>query len=243
MSSRITIWGQQSLAFLANTGLAITGLAITGAVVLGLSVGGSQAFAADKKAAASKDKNAWIKICDDVKLKEVDAKETSEKKICMTHHESLSARTGTPLVSAAVRNVSGHDKERFLVTVPLGMAIPAGVHVKIDEGKPLKLKYSFCHVAGCVAEIEMTPELMKEMNKGQKIVIATIGISGKPIGFPIPLTGFGKAYAGKPIDSKKYADARKQMMLEIRKRQIEIAKKAQAKKDAELIKNADKPKK
>lgn len=247
MSSRIKLWSQTTLGAQkradSSNGVIPT-VRFTVALLLGLAVsgivgGGTQAFAADKKA-APKDKNAWIKICDEVQLKEIKAKKASSKKICMTHHESLSARTGTPLVSAAVRNVSGHKVERFLVTVPLGMAIPAGVHVKIDDGKPIKIKYSFCHVAGCVAETPMTPELMKEMKAGKKIVIATIGISGKPIGFPVPLNGFGKAYAGKPIDSKKYANARKAMMLEIRKRRIAEAKKQQAKRDAKLLKNADK---
>lgn len=214
-------------------------LALAAAIaVVGVVSGTTMGFAQDKKKdVAAKAQSAWIKICDDVKLQEVKAKEATSKKICMTHHESLSARTGTPLVSAAVRNVAGHDKERFLVTVPLGMAIPAGVHVKIDEKEPIKFKYSFCHVAGCVAETPMTAELLKEMRAGKKMVVATISISGKPVGFPIPLSGFDKAYKGKPIDGEKYANARKAMMQEIRKRQIELAKKAKA----DQLKNADNP--
>lgn len=210
-------------------------LALAMAAAVGFAGGITPAFAADKDAA--KAQSAWIKICDDVKLKEIKKEEAASKKICMTHHESLSARTGTPLVSAAVRKVTGHDTEKFLVTVPLGMAIPAGVHVKVDENEPIKVKYTFCHVAGCVAETAMTPELLKQMKAGAKLMVATIGISGKPVGFPIPLSGFGKAYAGKPIDGEKYANARKAMMVEIRKRQIELAKKQKA----EALKKADNP--
>ena len=58
------------------------------------------------------------------------------------------------------------------------------------------------------------------------------------LAFLFPLGGFDKAYTGKPIDGKKYANARKQMMLEIRKRQIELAKK----REAEKVKKADKGK-
>jgi invasion protein IalB len=216
-------------------------LALSAAITIGVIGGTTAGFAQEKKkdAASAKAQSAWIKICDDVKLQEVKDQKATSKKICMTHHESLSARTGTPLVSAAVRNVAGHDKERFLVTVPLGMAIPAGVHVKVDDKEPLKFKYSFCHVAGCVAETPMTPELLKQMRAGKKLVVATISISGKPVGFPIPLSGFDKAYKGKPIDGEKYANARKAMMLEIRKRQVELAKKA----ELEKLNNADNPRK
>lgn len=199
------------------------------ALAFGVTGAASLALAEDKKADAGVNKRAWIKICDDVKVQKVTEKDkaakAAPKKICMTHHESLSARTGTPLVSAAVRSVEGQKGEKFLVTVPLGMALPAGVHIKIDDKEPIKFKYSFCHVAGCVAETVMTDALLKDMKAGKKMVVATISIAGKPIGFPVPLSGFGKAHAGKAIDGQKYADARKKMMLEIRKRQIEMATK------------------
>ena len=207
-------------------------------LAVGLAGGAISAAAADKdkKAIDTSNKNAWIKICEDVKVKEVKEKKAEQKQICMTHHESLSAKTGAPLISAAVRKVGGHKKEKFLVTVPLGMAIPAGVHIKVDENEPLKFRYAFCHVAGCEAEMVMTDALMKQLKTGKKLVVATVAISGKPVGFPVPLGGFDKAYTGKPIDGKKYANARKQMMLEIRKRQIELAKK----REAEKLKKADK---
>ncbi len=211
-------------------------------LAVGLAGGAITATAADndkkKKEFDTSKKNAWIKICEDVKVKEVKEKKAEQKQICMTHHESLSAKTGAPLISAAVRKVSGHKKEKFLVTVPLGMAIPSGVHIKVDENEPLKFRYAFCHVAGCVAEMVMTDALMKQLKTGKKLVVATVSISGKPVGFPVPLGGFDKAYTGKPIDGKKYANARKQMMLEIRKRQIELAKK----REAEKLKKADKGK-
>ena len=45
-------------------------------------------------------------------------------------------------------------------------------------------------------------------------------------GFPVPLSGFTKAYAGEPIDHEKYREARKALLMQIRERQIELAKKA-----------------
>ena len=50
---------------------------------------------------------------------------------------------------------------------------------------------------------------------------------GKIVPLPVPLTGFTAAYDGPPVDSKKYASARRNLMLQIRKRQIERAKKAE----------------
>lgn len=203
----------------------------------------SPGLAEDKAKKKAKSNAAWIKICDDVKIKEIKEKEATKKKICMTHHESLNAKTGQPLISAAVRSVAGHKKERLLITVPLGMALPAGVHIKIDKNEPVKFNYSFCHVGGCVGETQMTDAILKQMKAGEKMVVATIAISGKPVGFPVPLSGFGKAYAGKPIDGKKYATARRAMMEDIRKKQIAAAKKAREAQLAKQLKGADKPQK
>jgi len=54
-----------------------------------------------------------------------------------------------------------------------------------------------------------------------------MNLSGKPIGFPVPLSGFTKAYAGDPVDNEKYRAARQQLMQTIRKRQMAMMKKAQ----------------
>ena len=122
--------------------------------------------------------------------------------------------------------------------VPLGMAIPPGVQVRIDKEKPIPLKYTICHAAGCTAEIPATEEIVAKLRKGSRMVVAAINIAGKAIGFPVPLNGFTKAYEGDPVDNKKYQEARRKLMQMIRKRQIELAKKAR---DAQKKKQLEAP--
>ncbi len=192
---------------------------LVGTGVAGIGALGSQALAQEKKPAAQK-QSAWVKICDTVQI----AKE-QKKKICITHHERLDGNTGMVLVSAGIRNVEGAKSERFLVMVPLGMALPPGIQVRIDDDKePIKLRYTLCHVGGCTAETDATPELIKKLQQGKQMLVAAINAAGKPIGFPVPLNGFTAAYKGKPVDSKKYANARRQLLMAIRKRQIARAK-------------------
>jgi hypothetical protein len=62
-------------------------------------------------------------------------------------------------------------------------------------------------------------------------VVAAINLGGKAIGFPVPLTGFDKALSGKPVDNEKYKQARTRLMLQIRDRQLELARKAKEKAD------------
>jgi invasion protein IalB len=209
--------------------------------------------AAKKDAAAAPDPNAkpqsaWVKLCEKSPLvkKDKDGKETKEEKdICLTHHERLDGNSGMVLVSAAIRQVEGSDKESFMVMVPLGMALPPGIKAavytkdqwakaakneKIDEGalKPIDLKYSLCHPSGCTAEIEATKELVEQMKVGGGIMVLAMNAAAQPIGFPVPLDGFSDAFAGKPIDNAEYKKARGQLMAQIRQRQQEAYEKMKA---------------
>ncbi|MEQ1651079.1 MAG: hypothetical protein ABL897_01175, partial [Hyphomicrobium sp.] len=79
-------------------------------------------------------KSAWVKLCEKAPLvkKDKDGKEVKEEKnLCLTHHERLDGNTGMVLVSAAIRQIEGQDKQSLMIMVPLGMAIPPGVRAAV----------------------------------------------------------------------------------------------------------------
>jgi invasion protein IalB len=194
---------------------------------------------AAKAGAAGDKKSAWVKLCEKAPFntKDKDGKDVkNEKNICLTHHERLDGNTGMVMVSAAIREIEGNDKKSMMVMVPLGMALPPGLRAavytkeqwaqaakneKIDEKtlKPISLKYSLCHAAGCTAEVEATTEIIEQMKTGGGIMVIAMNAGAQPIGFPVPLDGFVEAFAGKPVDNKEYAKARGQLMAQIRERQ------------------------
>ncbi|MEQ1717525.1 MAG: invasion associated locus B family protein [Hyphomicrobium sp.] len=222
------------------------------APVAGATVGGPAAATA-----AEGTKSAWVKLCEKAPLlkKDKDGKEVKEEKnLCLTHHERLDGNTGMVLVSAAIREIEGQDKASFMVMVPLGMAIPPGLRAavytkeqwstaakneKVDDKalKPIELKFSLCHPAGCTAETEASKEIIEQMKAGGGIMVVAMNAGAQPIGFPVPLDGFSEALAGPAIDNEKYAQARSQLMKQIRERQGQLAeqyKKDQEKKAADM---------
>lgn len=168
--------------------------------------------------------NSWVKLCQDQERVKDGAISTTE--ICLTHHERLSSVNGMVLVSAAVRKIEGIDKETLMVLVPLGVALPPGLQVIVDDNKPIPLRFTFCHVGGCTAETVAKPEIIESLKKGTQLKVLALNNQGKTVAFPVPLEGFTKAYAGPPVDTEQYQQARKELMQLIRKRQIELAKKA-----------------
>jgi invasion protein IalB len=186
--------------------------------------------------------SAWVKLCEKANAVTKDKEGKDEKKevsICLTHHERLDGNSGMVLVSAAVRQVDGQDKQHFMIMVPLGMLIQPGMRAsiypkdqweqvqkneKIDENKlkGIKLGYTLCHPAGCTAEVEATAELINDLRTSGGLVVFAINAGGQPVGFPVPLVGFEQAFTGGPVDNKQYGEARRALMQQIAQRQHDL---------------------
>jgi invasion protein IalB len=236
------------------------GMVQAGAVALALGIAGiagsadAQQPPAAKKPATQKgapaaasappagSQSAWVKLCEKANAvtKDKDGKdEKKEVSICLTHHERLDGNSGMVLVSAAVRQIDGQDKQHFMIMVPLGMLIQPGMRAsiypkdqwdlvqkneKVDEAKlkGIKLGYTLCHPAGCTAEVEATAELINDLRTSGGLVVFAINAGGQPVGFPVPLVGFEQAYTGGPVDNKQYGEARRALMQQIAQRQHDL---------------------
>ena len=165
--------------------------------------------------------DAWVKLC-------MKNEQTQNKEICLINHEGLDPNSGMVLITAMVRKVEGEPKQQLIIRLPTAYAlvIPAGVQAKIDEEKPIDLQYMICFPAGCQAQTDLTPEVMEAMRKGKQMVVAAVNFQQKTMGFPVPLSGFNKAFDGPAADPVKYEESRKQLMEVFRKRQQELAAKA-----------------
>ena len=196
--------------------------------------------------AAEKPQSAWVKLCEKspIVIRDKDGKPSREQRnICLTHHERLDGNTGLVLVSAALRQVEGEQKQHLMVMVPLGMALAPGLRAtiynadlwdkiqkneKFDDSKleTIKFNYTLCHPAGCTAEIEASSQLIDGFKSGAGIMVLAINAQGQVVAFPVPLTGFKDALDGQPIDNEKYSEARKALMMQIAQRQQQLAEEA-----------------
>ena len=205
----------------------------------------------DPKAAAPKStpESSWVKLCDkgQLKGKDKDGKEQAkEVEMCMTLSEQIDANSGMVLVSANLQNVKvdGKEKQHFSVTVPLGVALPYGAaitvfpkdlwekvqkNVKLEKAEEeklkassLKLNYTYCIQVGCSAETEAKPELLALLKGGAGFVVQTVRMPGTPVAQPVSLAGFPQALANAATDTKKFKEARTDLMKQIYERQKQM---------------------
>jgi invasion protein IalB len=202
----------------------------------------SKPAAAGAAAAGAGQQTPWVKLCESVSAtrRDKDGKESKENKnLCLTSYERLDGATGMVMISAAIRQLEGVERQHLMMMVPLGMILTANMRAaiypkdmwakviakeKVDETKLMRLdlRYNLCHPAGCTAEAELPKEALEAMKSGGGIVAIAIGANGQPVAFPVPLDGFGQTVDGKPMDGKVYEKARAELMKQIRERQEQM---------------------
>jgi invasion protein IalB len=216
----------------------------------------------DAKAPVKAPEGSWVKLCEknQIKGKDKDGKELSKDvDACVTLTEQIHPENGMVMVSAKYHQVKidGQEKQSLQLTVPLGVVLPAGLGVtvfpkdlwdkllknekleKADEEKlksaTIPLTYTFCGQLGCNAEVEANTDLLNKLKAGAGFVVQSAHVQFGRVAQPVSLSGFPQALANAPTDTKKFAEARQELMKEIYERRKAMVEEYKAK-QAELNK-------
>ena len=81
---------------------------------------------------------------------------------------------------------------------PLGVLLPAGLGLKIDNADVGRAGFVRCLPRGCYAEVVMDDTLVGKLRTGQTATFFIFQTPEEGIGFPIGLKGFGDGYDKLP---------------------------------------------
>ena len=84
------------------------------------------------------------------------------------------------------------------VVAPLGVLLPNGLGLKIDQTDIGRAGFVRCLPNGCVAEVVMDENLLKQLRSGQTATFIIFQSPEEGIGFPMSLKGFGDGYDKLP---------------------------------------------
>jgi len=91
------------------------------------------------------------------------------------------------------------QKSRLMrVLAPLGVLLPSGLGLKIDKTDVGRAGFVRCLPNGCVAEVVMDDNLVKQLRTGQSATFIIFQTPEEGIGIPISLAGFGAGFAARP---------------------------------------------
>jgi invasion protein IalB len=97
-----------------------------------------------------------------------------------------------------VLNTADRKTRLMRVVAPLGVLLPPGVSLRIDNTEAGRLSFLQCLPNGCVAQLAMDEGLIDKLKNGKT---ATLGVFQTPeegVGVPAPLAGFKEAYEQLP---------------------------------------------
>jgi invasion protein IalB len=106
-------------------------------------------------------------------------------------------RPNITLIVIVLRTADG--KSRLLrVIAPLGVLIPSGLGLKIDQIDVGRAGFVRCLSNGCIAEVVMEDKLIDEMKNGQSATFIIFQTPEEGIGIPLALAGFKEALEALP---------------------------------------------
>jgi len=114
-------------------------------------------------------------------------------------------------VCALVQSVTAEDRNNIGLTVyfqkfsdgkrvlrvfaPLGVLLPPGLGLKIDDKDVGHAPFVRCHNFACYAQVVAEPQLIEQLKTGKTAVFIIFQTEEAGIGIPISLAGFGQALA------------------------------------------------
>ncbi len=97
-----------------------------------------------------------------------------------------------------VLNTADRKARLMRVLTPLGVLLPAGVGLRIDDQDMGRLNFLQCLANGCIAQLAIDDKTLDKLKTGKT---ATLGIFQTPeqgVGVLAPLAGFKEAYEQLP---------------------------------------------
>ena len=106
-------------------------------------------------------------------------------------------RPNINLVVIALKTADG--KARLLrVIAPLGILLPAGLGLKVDQVDVGRAGFVRCLPSGCIAEVAMQDKLIDQLSNGHTATFIIFNTPEEGIGIPLALAGFKEGFAALP---------------------------------------------
>jgi invasion protein IalB len=101
-------------------------------------------------------------------------------------------------LTVIVLKTSDQKSRLMRVVAPLGVLLPSGLGLKIDNADVGRAGFVRCLPNGCVAEVVMDDKLIGQLRTGQTSTFIIFQTPEEGIGFPMSLKGFGEGYDQLP---------------------------------------------
>jgi invasion protein IalB len=113
---------------------------------------------------------------------------------CAMEQTAVLSKTGQLIVLVNIRVPSDTRAPVAMVQLPLGLNLPGGAKLQVDDGKTADLQIQTCENRGCYAGAPIAPEVLAALKSGKELKLSFQNLAKETITIPMPLTDFAAAY-------------------------------------------------
>jgi invasion protein IalB len=119
--------------------------------------------------------------------------ETSPDKsqeVCHIAQVVKDPESGRDMAQVAVGYFPASDDPVAIVTLPLGVHLPSGLQLQVDEGEEIRVPIEVCTPNGCQAGVNVKSPLRESLLKGATLKLTIHDPTGKAATLAVSLSGF-----------------------------------------------------
>ncbi|QIO34634.1 invasion associated locus B family protein [Bradyrhizobium sp. 1(2017)] len=113
---------------------------------------------------------------------------------CAMEQNAVLTKTGQTVVLINIRIAPDTRTPIALLQLPLGLNLPIGAKLQVDEGKTFDLQIQTCENRGCYASTPVAPDLLAALRSGKQLKVSFQNMAKETIAIPMPLNDFAAAY-------------------------------------------------
>lgn len=113
---------------------------------------------------------------------------------CAMEQTAVLTKTGQLIVLVNIRVPSDTRVPVAMVQLPLGLNLPGGAKLQVDDGKAADLQIQTCENRGCYAGTAITPDVLAALKSGKELKVSFQNLGKETITIPMPLTDFATAF-------------------------------------------------
>lgn len=113
---------------------------------------------------------------------------------CAMEQTAVLTKTGQLIVLVNIRVPSDTRAPIAAIQLPLGLNLPVGAKLQVDEGKVIDLQIQTCEARGCYVNAPIPPDMLAAMKTGKQLKVSFQNLAKETISIPMLLTDFATAY-------------------------------------------------
>jgi invasion protein IalB len=113
---------------------------------------------------------------------------------CAIEQSAVLPRTGQLVILVNIRVPADTHTPSALIQLPLGLNLPGGAKLQVDDGTATDMPIQTCEARGCYAGTTIAPDLLAAMKSGKQLKVSFQNLNKETLTVPLPLADFAAAY-------------------------------------------------